>query len=600
MRHLRQASLAGLAAWSLACVLPLLPASAPAAVLGPADTIRIEIDGVDSAMADNVRSYLSLSRYVQRQDLSDGQVRRLADRAVDEASDALRPFGYYDADVRSRTTRDDETWIVRLRIKPGEPVLLREVQVEVVGQGRDDDPIRAIVTGSPLKPGSRLEHAAYDKLKTDLVRTALERGYLDAKLTRHELDVDPRQHVADARLQLETGGRYEFGKITIEQDAIDPKLLQGFIRFTEGQPFSGERIRSTQFALEDSYYFSSVTVTPGERDPATLTVPITIHAERIKRDRYSVSAGFGTDTGPRGQFSWDRRLVNDYGHRWRLESTLSRVKQEAIGRYIIPVGDPTLEKLEISTGYTNEQLGSLTSERFEVGASLTQVSGTWQRVLFLTLSRELTKYPGPDNDIWSLLLIPGIAYASLPPNFLTGWVRDAAYYVELSGSPSSLGSSASYLRFYARGERVWPIQAGPWYLRLRGELGTSWVDNFSQLPASQRFFAGGDRSVRGFALDSLSPKDPNAPPGSGNKGVGGENMLVGSIELERDLPKNFRGAVFFDTGNAFNSWSTPLEYSVGVGVRWKLPMLLIGFDVAQALSEPGMSPRLHLNITQVL
>jgi hypothetical protein len=35
-------------------------------------------------------------------------------------------------------------------------------------------------------------------------------------------------------------------------------------------------------------------------------------------------------------------------------------------------------------------------------------------------------------------------------------------------------------------------------------------------------------------------------------------------------------------------------------VRWKLPMLMIGIDVAQALSEPGKNPRLHLNITQVL
>jgi outer membrane translocation and assembly module TamA len=39
---------------------------------------------------------------------------------------------------------------------------------------------------------------------------------------------------------------------------------------------------------------------------------------------------------------------------------------------------------------------------------------------------------------------------------------------------------------------------------------------------------------------------------------------------------------------------------VGVGLRWRLPMLLIGLDVAQALSEDGKRPRIHLNITQVL
>ena len=563
------------------------------------DTIRLEIDGVDRPIADNIRAYLSLGRYVQRMDLTDPQVRRLADRAVDEAADAMRPFGYYDPQVRSRTTRDDDTWIVRMRIKPGEPVHLREVQVDIVGAGRDDGDIRAVVDGNPLRPGTRLEHSTYEKLKTDLVRTALEQGYVDAKLTRHELEVDPPQHAADARLTLDTGGLYRFGAVTIEQDAIEPDLLRRFVRFKEGEPFSGTQLRSTQFALEDSYYFSSVTVTPGERDPATLTIPVTIRAERIKRDRYAASVGFGTDTGPRGQFTWDRRLANDDGHRWRLQTTLSQVLQDATATYIIPVGDPSLEKLEFSAGYVNQTLGGLESERYELGSGLTQAMGHWQRVLFLQLSEELTKFP-ESKDTRATLLIPGISFATQPPNFLTGWVREAAYYAELSGSPAALGSDASYLRFYARGERVWPIAQGPWYLRLRGELGTSWVSDFSQLPGSQRFFAGGDRSVRGFALDSLSPQDPNAPPGSNNKGVGGQHKLVASVEFERDLPRDLRGAVFFDTGNAFDDWSTPLEYSVGIGLRLKLPMLLIGIDVAQALSEPGLKPRLHLNITQVL
>jgi translocation and assembly module TamA len=121
------------------------------------------------------------------------------------------------------------------------------------------------------------------------------------------------------------------------------------------------------------------------------------------------------------------------------------------------------------------------------------------------------------------------------------------------------------------------------------------------LPASQRFFAGGDRSVRGFALDELSPQAESSVDGSDTgESVGGEHKIVGSIELERDFSHDLRGAVFFDTGNAFTDWSTPLEYSVGIGVRWKLPMMLIGLDVAQALSEPGKNPRIHLNITQVL
>ncbi|MEY2919225.1 MAG: hypothetical protein RL261_530, partial [Pseudomonadota bacterium] len=360
-------------------------------------------------------------------------------------------------------------------------------------------------------------------------------------------------------------------------------------------------LNATQYALEDSNYFSTVVISPGERDRENLTVPIKIHVEPIKRNRYGINAGYGTDTGIRGQFTWDNRLVNTRGHRSRVELTASEVRSEALARYVIPVGDPSLEKLEFSLAYVNEDIGDLKSERTELTGGLTQVFGKWQQVMFLKLNDERTTYPDGRTDD-ALLLIPGISYASLPPNFLTGWVRDAAYYVELSGSPATLGSDASYLRFYGRAERVWPIH-GPWYVRGRAELGTSWVDDFSALPASQRFFTGGDRSVRGFALNSLSPPLPPSDVKSGSssgQGGGGEHKVVASIEFERDFPRNFRGAVFFDTGNAFNDWSTPLEYSVGVGVRWRLPMIMIGLDVAQALSQPDLKPRLHLNITQVL
>lgn len=566
------------------------------------ERIDIDVRGVDDEIADNVRSYLTLSRYATREDLTDPQVRRLADRAVDEAADALRPFGYYAPHIRSRTTRDEPRWIVRLSIDTGPPVQMREVDVRIEGPGAQDRELNKLARASTLQAGTRLDHEAYESLKAALMRTARDRGYLDSTLTRRELIVNPTDRTADARLTLETGGRYEFGALEVEQDVIDDRLLRGFIRFAPGQPYSPTAVANTQYALEDSNYFSLVSVTPGERDTDALTVPVRIHAEPIKRDRYGVNAGYGTDTGVRGQFTWDNRRINTHGHRMRAELTASELTYEAAARYIIPVGDPSLEKLEFSLAYINEEIGDLDSERVELTGGLTQVFGRWQQVLFLQLKRETTGFPdGTEDD--ALLLIPGISYASLPPNFLTGWVRDAAYYLELSGSPQSLGSDASYLRFYARAERVWGI-GGPWHLRARGELGTSWVDEFSALPASQRFFAGGDRSVRGFGINELPLSGTTSNTGCDEPNTedscGGENKLVGSLELERDFRDNLRGAVFFDVGNAFNDWNTPLEYSAGIGVRFKLPMLMIGIDVAQALSESGMNPRFHLNITQVL
>ncbi len=561
--------------------------------------IDVRITGVPEEIQENILAYLTLSRFAQRDDLTDGQVRQLAYRAVDEAADALRPFGYYAPKIRSRTSRDEPKWIVRLSVNPGEPVLLNGVDVQFVGAGADDPALAKIVAESPVRVGAQLNHRDYEELKIKLLHAAQDKGYLDAKFTRRELVVDPKALVAQAILDLETGGRYRFGSISIEQNVIDAQQIRKYLRFTEGDIFDIDKLRGTQYALQDSNYFSSVAVNAGDRDPATLTVPITVSGEPIKRDRYAVSLGYGTDTGIRGKLGWDNRRANRRGHRLHADLIASEIRQEAVLRYLIPIGDPSLEKIEISSGYVNEDIGDLNSERFELITSLTQVTGEWQRVLFLKLNREITNYPkSPSRD--DLLLIPGISFATMPPNLLTGWARNAAYFFELSGSPQSLGSDASFLRFYSRGERVWDI-GGPWHLRLRGEFGTSVVNKLSNLPASQRFFAGGDHSVRGFANNELSPVT-KPPDGSSSSGLitGGEHLVTGSIEFERDLPRDLRVAAFFDTGNAFNKWNTPLEYSIGVGLRLKLPMLMIGLDVAQALSESGKKPRLHLNITQVL
>jgi translocation and assembly module TamA len=71
------------------------------------------------------------------------------------------------------------------------------------------------------------------------------------------------------------------------------------------------------------------------------------------------------------------------------------------------------------------------------------------------------------------------------------------------------------------------------------------------------------------------------------------------VEIVRDLPLNLAVATFFDAGNAFDSWGDGLEYAAGVGVRYRLPVVSIGLDVAKPLSTGG-NYRLHLNITPKL
>ena len=552
--------------------------------------ITIEVNGIDGDMKRNVLTFLSLQRYAERRDLDADTVERISQRALPEVKAALKPFGFYDPQVQSTLKREGNDWRAIITVDPGQPVVIKEVDLQITGPGESDRLFSAVIARSTLKVGDQLNHAAYERVKGDLERSAASFGYLDAKLTRHELLVDPKGRSASAHLSLATGARYRFGETTIKQSVIDEGLMRKYIRYREDQYYDATSLLRTQFALDDSQYFSIIEVLPGERNPQTLTVPVDIQGLPNKRNRYSIGVGYGTDTRFRGTLGWDDRLVNKRGHRAHLEIKASGITQELDANYIIPVGDPALEKFSIESTYGRTTLGDVTTTGLVVKPGLTQVLGNWQRVLFVSLNRTISRTDF--TSISDFSLIPGISYASIPPGIFGQPVAGRGLYVELTGSHAALGSNSDFLRFFIQDDQRYDLSSR-WHLLLRGQFGASIVSQFSELPAFERFFAGGDRSVRGFALNDLSPVDKN-----GQK-VGGRDLLVASVEIERDLPRNFAVATFFDAGNAMNSFTDPLEYSAGVGVRFKLPAVSIGVDIAQALSRTDLGPRLHLNIQPV-
>jgi len=454
-----------------------------------------------------------------------------------------------------------------------------------------------------LRTGDRLSHAAYERIKGELQRTAATYGYLDARMVRSELRVDAARYEATATIEFETGSRYRFGATTIEQDAVDEALVRRFMRYEQDEPFDMTELLRTQFALDDSQYFSTVEVLPGDRDQVEHIVPISIRAERSKRSRYSFGAGYGTDTELRGTAAWENRRVNRRGHRFNVELEGASQARSFETRYIVPIGDPALEKLSFEAKFEERQLADVETQDFNLEPSITRVRGRWQYVWFVTASN--TSSRSATTNETDNLLIPGINLASVPQGYLGEALFSRTFFAELRGSHSVFGSDSDFLQLDVQVERVFDV-GSRWHLLLRGELGASLIDQFEQLPVSVRFFAGGDRSVRGFGYNELSPVrviegvDENGDPVFNTVKEGGKHLLTGTIEVIRDLPRNLAVAAFFDFGNAFDKFGDPLEYSAGFGLRLRLPVVTVGIDVAQPLSVDGANPRLHLNFSPKL
>jgi translocation and assembly module TamA len=586
-----------------ACILFIRPALAD---------IRIDLDGVDGDLRRNVLALLSLERYKDHDRLEPAAVQRLYNRIDEEVRAALRPYGYYDPRISSSIEPPDKEhhWHIGITIDPGIPVLVDAVNVRVTGAGATD-PIFTRITGAiPIHAGERLSHRAYDQLKSSLERAAETYGYLDARMLRSELRVDREAFKASIELQLDTGERYVFGATTIEQTAIRDSQVRRFLRYREGDPYNGLELLRTQFALDDSQYYSTVEVQAGERDPVHHSVPIMIHASN-SRVRWSLGGGYGTDTGARGTASWTVPRVNSYGHRFRVQMQLSQIQQTFDARYDMPFGDPALEKFSLEFVGQESQLGdNVTTNEIAAGPSVTQIIGSWQRVLTLNAVHTITDDPIITRQVDNLI-VPSLVFASVPEGYLGEALFSRGLYAQLLGSGTALGARENFLRLDLQAERVVDLSR-LWHILLRSELGASSIGNVEDLPGQYRFFAGGDRSVRGFAYDDLSPvkvfeptpATPTQPPTRIAVKPGGRDLITGTVELERDLPRNFGVALFFDGGNAIDHFTDPLAYSVGVGFRVRLPVVTVGIDVAQALRAPGFNglpgPRLHLNISPKL
>jgi outer membrane protein assembly factor BamA len=100
------------------------------------------------------------------------------------------------------------------------------------------------------------------------------------------------------------------------------------------------------------------------------------------------------------------------------------------------------------------------------------------------------------------------------------------------------------------------------------------------LPASERFFAGGDTTMRGFALDSVGTARTTTQSGFPR---GGNGLVLLNAELRVPVWKDFGAAFFVDAGNVFERATNidlgELRAAVGFGLRYRSPVGPLRFDV---------------------
>ena len=164
-------------------------------------------------------------------------------------------------------------------------------------------------------------------------------------------------------------------------------------------------------------------------------------------------------------------------------------------------------------------------------------------------------------------------------------------------SPSWLGSDGPYLKYYGQYFHYFPLRPErpkPFtneILRPRLVFATGLRVGLAhglggEVPTSERFYAGGSTTLRGFEQNAVGPV------GADNVPAGGTASLVINNELRMPLVRIVDGVLFVDIGNVFPAIKdftfTDLRESGGVGIRLRTPWVLLRSDYGWVLDpRPG-------------
>lgn len=471
-------------------------------------------------------------------------------------------------------------------------------RVVFTGNSEMSEPdLRAAIS---VKEGDLYSPADADNARTVLTRLYYQSGYPDARIDV-TADRDEQTGGKVVTYHISEGGRYRIGQILI---AGNTRTAEKFIRRTSGLEqyvswYDPEKILDAQQRLYATGLFRHVDIVPLDVDTGELRT-VLIQIEEGQQITLTYGVGVKEYTGPRATF--DIVHSNVFGGNRALGFRIRWGVHER--QFQTTYHEPRLFNHESLDGYgtfTVERVNRLTFESSGVELALQVRKKLSANKSFLTTASyqtinlrevklsEIVRSAGEPEGI--------IQIARLGESFISDTRDDAVdphsgifTTSTFQVASKAWGSEVNFLSVF--NQSTYQKRSGNAVLAFSARVG--WKIPYgetSELPITERYFAGGSTTLRGFGLDEAGP------PG------GGQLLTIGNAEYRVPM-KTFSvgelgGVIFYDTGSVFEH---PAEFSVsdfkhnaGVGLRFKTPLGPIRFDVGF-----NLFPKTRLNAQGVL
>ncbi len=609
-----------------------------------ADEVEYVISGVEEPILTNIQNHVASFRLGSGAKLNSRLRRKLLKDAENAAINAMRPYGYFRPEVNTGfQAKGAGSWVLNIDVKIGPPVIVKNLKLEITGPGRELDLLTDWYEDFPLAEGQTLNQQSWDKTKLEVIGLLEEAGYLQAVFSRHTIRVDPVANTANLELALDTGPQAVMGTVTFKQDILNEGVLARLQRFDQGTAYNSWLMERFRLDLWRVGYFEDIEVVERrvlDADPPR--VDLEVSATPRNKNTYQGTTGYGTDTQIRLQFLWGRHLLSrrgdnfDIGVGWQQKDneftfqTNYRLPREKKSHqfWIASLGiksekqslwvrdpDDSESRISIARGTINDyslKLGKTRVRNMQSGFK--QLFETMY-VQYLNEKRDFSPTGNVDpetgffrgTDSVDDLFIRSTSSLSLGIEWNWPEIRGSGFETVghherawMFTANDAWGSDVNFSQVYLSSR--WNFLVGNrWKFLFRAEAGysdartdTEFIPvedgeielSSTDLPYLYRFKAGGSRSVRGYPFEVLD-----------NNGLGSNNILTASAEVEYHFHEKWSLAAFTDVGNAFNDWSDPdLKLGTGLGLRWYSIIGALRLDVAKGWDRQGQPWEIHLTI----
>lgn len=544
---------------------------------------RIEFTGVTGERSDNVNLYLA--RFEPSQI---NKSARFKARVAEQIRLALRAHGHYTAQISFEERLDGNDLVLIAHVKATKYTFIDVLDLQMSGDAVKDPDFLALQRQQAPKQGDRLHHGNYEAYKKALMTLAQRKGYFDAKFDVAEFLVTPGKREASMRLYFNSGKRYRFGSVQFAGNQISTERLTSLVPFQPGDFYTIEALGKFNQNLSTTLWFGSVDVDADPQKRHDGVLDLTVNLVPAIQNTLETGIGFVTDVGPRLKASWDKPWLNSRGHSLTADMALSSKEQSLETSYKFPLKDVQHDFYQAGLALKHTNL--LDTESRQVNLKLERqwyLGDDWYRVASVRWLHEDYRQ-ALQRDI-SNLILPGFSLRQSSDSGGSMPMHAHNLLLSIEMANQAWGADTDFTVIRARAGRIGSFDNDSRYV-VRADAGAILQEQLGSIPASLRFFAGGDYSVRGYGYQTISPLDAD-----GNL-TGGVRLSALSAEYQWRYQGNWWLATFADVGSVWND-KPDWKKSIGIGVRWASPIGPIRLDLAYGLDkEPSPGLRLHFTL----